>query len=110
MGLIHGVQAGCTAGVTVANAEARGPNAWLETPAGTNATATLLKGGLLGWPGDSFGATPSFVRFSLLDSNSTMDLIFDGLAGLCKLPAAHALVPVTPGAPRTRMRSGKRLR
>lgn len=109
-GRLTAVLAGCTAGVTAANAADRGPNAWLETPPGTNATATLLKGGLLGWAGDSFGATPSFVRFSLLDSNSTMELIFDGLARLCAMPAVQALVPISPGAPRTTMRSGKRLR
>ena len=69
------IQAGCTAGVTVANADDRGPNAWLATPPGTNATATLLKGGLYGWEGDSFGATSSFVRFSTTSTTRPLSLV-----------------------------------
>lgn len=94
---LEGILKECLAGVSLANTKSRGPNAWFATPEGTNATATLLKGGLLGWGGSDFGAGHNTVRFSLLDSNSTMELIFDHLTELCKHPADEMLVLVTPG-------------
>lgn len=98
----------CTGILSLSNTESEGPNAWLATPPGTNATATLLRVALLGVGGEFFGSDPRFVRFNLLDSNSTMELIFNRINELCARPILDVLVPATQGASqRRRYRRGR---
>ncbi len=58
--------------------------AWVRQLDGGDATATLRDAGVVGRPGDAYGANESFVRLELLMREATFDVMIDKLCRLVK--------------------------